>query len=120
MDVIKNGAKAGAKNVPFSGEDDSMDEPLLLSKKQYGRGNKKVSVYWYREDFLFALGEAKRYALQNEIRRISTEDYSPKLQRIKEKIVVFDGKKSELKTLEKEVSVLEECIKTLENWKVVD
>ena len=120
MDVIKNGAKVGAKNVPFSGEDDSMDEPLLLSKKLYGRGNKKVSVYWYREDFLFALGEAKRYALQNEIRRISTEDYSPKLQRIKEKIVVFDGKKSELKTLEKEVSVLEECIKTLENWKVVD
>ena len=95
-------------------------EPLLLSKKLFGRGNKKVSVYWFRSDFLLALGEGKRYALQNEIRRVTTEDYSPKLQRAKEKLVGFYGKKSELKELEKEVSVLEECIKTLDNWKVVD
>ena len=39
---------------------------------------------------------------------------------LKEKLVGFYGKKSELKELEKEVSVLEECIKTLDNWKVRD
>lgn len=120
IEVIKNGIKVGSKNIVFSGEEDSMDEPLLLSKKLFGRGNKKVSVYWFRSDFLLALGEGKRYALQNEIRRVTTEDYSSKLQRAKEKLVGFYGKKSELKELEKEVSVLEECIKTLDNWKVVD
>mgnify|MGYP000694773010 FL=1 len=33
IEVIKNGIKVGSKNIVFSGEEDSMDEPLLLSKK---------------------------------------------------------------------------------------
>ena len=47
--------------------------------------------------------------MQNEIRRITDEIFVPTLIKLKEK-----------ESSQKEIELYETCIKTLENWKVVD
>ena len=64
--------------------------------------------------------EDKRYAMQNEIRRLTDEIYLPKLQRLKEKMQFETLSDSEIKSMRKELKKIEESVKTLENWKVVD
>ena len=64
--------------------------------------------------------EDRKYALQNEIRRLTDEIYLLKLQRVKERMQDVDLPTNIKKQLEKELKIYEECVKTLENWKVVD
>ena len=58
--------------------------------------------------------------MQNEIRRLTDEVYLFKLQRVKEKMQDISLSDFDMKKLEKDLIILEECVKTLENWKVVD
>lgn len=75
---------------------------------------------WNARNFLIEFKEDKRYAMQNEIRRLTDEIYLPKLQRLKEKMQLTSLTDSEVKNMRKEMELLEESVKTLENWKVVD
>ena len=51
---------------------------------------------------------------------ITDEVYLFKLQRVKEKMQDISLSDFDMKKLEKDLIILEECVKTLENWKVVD
>ena len=77
-------------------------------------------LFWLNEQFLIEFEEHRRYALQNEIRRLTDDVYMSKLQRVKEKLQDPNISSSESKNLNKVMTVYEECIKTLENWKVVE
>lgn len=85
-----------------------------------GKGKTKEKVYWLTEQFLVEYEEDKRYSMQNEIRRLTDEVYLFKLQRVKEKMQDISLSDFDMKKLEKDLIILEECVKTLENWKVVD
>lgn len=119
--IIVNGVNLGGTNIKFSGKTSKeLHEPILLSRILAGVGKNSISVYWNNIQYLIEFEENKRYAMQNEIRRLTNEVYLPKLQRAKEKLQAEGLSASEKKNLEKEVSLYEECVKTLENWKVVD
>ena len=85
-----------------------------------GKGKTKEKVYWLTEHFLVEYEEDKRYSMQNEIRRLTDEVYLFKLQRVKEKMQDISLSDFDMKKLEKDLVILEECVKTLENWKIVD
>lgn len=94
--------------------------PLISEKILGGKGKTKEKVYWLTEHFLVEYEEDKRYSMQNEIRRLTDEVYLFKLQRVKEKMQDISLSDFDMKKLEKDLIILEECVKTLENWKVVD
>ncbi len=94
--------------------------PLISEKILGGKGKTKEKVYWLTEQFLVEYEEDKRYSMQNEIRRLTDEVYLFKLQRVKEKMQDISLSDFDMKKLEKDLIILEECVKTLENWKVVD
>ena len=96
------------------------EEPFISAKVIAGKGKDKEVLLWNAKNFLIEFKEDKRYAMQNEIRRLTDEVYLPKLQRLKEKLQSASLSDSEKKILNKELDILEECVKTLENWKVVD
>lgn len=104
--------------IKYDFVDSSM--PLICEYALGGKGKNKEKVFWLNEQFLILYEEDKAYAMQNEIRRLTDEIYLPKLQRTKEKLQDNTISNSEIKSLEKNLLVLEECVKTLENWKVVD
>ena len=85
-----------------------------------GKGKNKEIILWHLSDFLIEFEENKCYTMQNEIRRLASEVYIPKLQRAKEKLQLDSYSISERKVLEKDVELYGECVKTLENWKVVE
>lgn len=119
--VINNGINVNGKTIYFWGNGSKdINEPFIHCKVIAGKGKDKECIIWYLSQFLIEFEEDKRYAMQNEIRRLTKEVYLPKLQRAKEKLQVEGLSASDKKNLQKEVSLYEECVKTLENWKVVD
>ena len=121
VEIIETGAKIDGTNKRFSGASgQDMNEPLIVSKFLGGTGKQRKSIFWLTFQFLVEFDDNKRYVMQNEIRRLTNEMYIPKLQRAKEKLQAEGISVSEQKNLEKEVALYEECVKTLENWKVVD
>ena len=77
-------------------------------------------VLWISTQFKTEFEEDKKYAMQNEIRRLTDEVYIPRLMKMKERIQNKELTTKESMMTKKEIEVVEECIKTLENWKVVD
>lgn len=119
--IVVCGLKSGGQKLEFAGNGTKdIKEPYLQSKIIAGKGKNCEKIFWYLTDFLIEFEDEKRYAMQNEIRRLTNEVYLPKLQRAKEKLQAEELSASDKKNLEKEVSLYEECVKTLENWKVVD
>lgn len=116
LDLFLNGIKLGTIKTGIVASDEPFLEEVILG----GKGKNKESVVWYTPHFLIEYEEDKRYSMQNEIRRLLNEVYLPKLQRSKEKLQVEISVALEQKNLEKEVALYEECVKTLENWKVVE
>ena len=121
IEIIEVGAKIDGSSKRFSGDTgQDMNEPLIISKFLGGTGKQKKNIFWLTSQFLLEFDENKCYVMQNEIRRLTNEIYLPKLQRAKEKLQVGGYTGVEEKNLEKEVALYEECVKTLENWKVVE
>ncbi|MDD3138018.1 MAG: N-6 DNA methylase [Lachnospiraceae bacterium] len=121
IEIIEIGAKIDGSSKKFSGDTgQDMNEPLIISKFLGGTGKQKKNIFWLTSQFLLEFDENKCYVMQNEIRRLTNEIYLPKLQRAKEKLQVGGYTGVEEKKLEKEVALYEECVKTLENWKVVE
>jgi hypothetical protein len=119
--IITNGAKIDGSTMKFTGRSNlDIQEPILISKTIAGSGKNKIDIYWASIQFLIEFEENKRYVMQNEIRRLTNEVYVPKLQRAKEKLQLESQSVCEQKSLEKEIELYEECVKTLENWKVVE
>lgn len=119
--VIKTGLSFNNKKKNFvsSGVED-VDQPFIMNKVLAGKGKKSEMVVWHISNYLIEFEDDKKYAMQNEIRRLTNDVYLPKLQRAKEKLQLDIISASEKKSLEKEVDLYQECVKTLENWKVVD
>lgn len=121
VDVIRGNIKIdGKKTALFGNGMKDEDEPYISAKVIAGKGKDKEVVLWNARNFLIEFKEDKRYAMQNEIRRLTDEIYLPKLQRLKEKMQLTSLTDSEVKNMRKEMELLEESVKTLENWKVVD
>ncbi len=121
QDVISSGTKIDGSTEKFAGTSTKdMYEPLIIAKKIGGSGKRTVNIYWATQKFLLEFDDNKKYAMQNEIRRLNDEVFMPKLY--KNKIYIQDNSLSqrEIKKIEKDISLYEECVKTLENWKVVD
>lgn len=120
-EVIKGNIKVDGKKAALYGDGmKNEEEPFISAKVIAGKGKDKEVLLWNAKNFLIEFKEDKRYAMQNEIRRLTDEVYLPKLQRLKEKLQSASLSDSEKKILNKELDILEECVKTLENWKVVD
>ena len=120
-DVISSSVKVDGNNEKFAGTSTSdLFEPLILSNKLAGTGKNTISVFWATENFLIEYEENKKYSLQNEIRRNTDEVFIPKLLKIKNTLQNEALAKTDISKLEKEEKLYEECVKTLENWKVVD
>ncbi|MBP3504968.1 MAG: N-6 DNA methylase [Lachnospiraceae bacterium] len=120
-EIINCGGKINGSNKKFAGTSaKDLNEPFIVYKNLAGTGKNQINIFWLSYKFLLEYEENKRYAMQNEIRRLTNEVYLPKLQRAKEKLQVEGLSASDKKNLQKEVSLYEECVKTLENWKVVD
>ena len=119
VDIFSTGIKVGSstKYIYGDGPNDE-DEPIIQNRKLGGVGKNKQYVIWSLKQFLIEFDDNKKYTMQNEIRRITDEIYLPKLQRLKTEIQ--DNSKLSCAKQEKEVALLEDCIKNLENWKVVD
>lgn len=121
MEFLSAGARIQNKKVfLFGGGRDDIHEPYIQKKKIGGSGKKQEYVIWHISQFLIEFQEDKRYAMQNEIRRLTNEVYLPKLQRAKEKLQAEDAPAAEQKKLLREAALYEECVRTLENWKIVD
>lgn len=121
IEVISFGVKVNGRNEKFAGTSTSdLYEPLILTKKLCGTGKNSINVLWATQNFLIEYEENKKYSLQNEIRRITDEIYMPRLLKIKNVLQNNSLSKSDITKMEKEERLLEECVKTLENWKVVD
>lgn len=121
LDIVRVGAKVEGSNKRFAGmSTKDLNEPLIISKNLAGTGKNQQNIYWIGTEFLIEYEEDKKYAMQNEIRRLTNDVYLPKLQRAKEKLQLETISASEKKALDKEVDLYQECVKTLENWKVVD
>lgn len=119
--ALKNGVRSPGKTIRFWGEGfKDVANPLISCYKLGGKGKDLESVFWISTQFRLEFEEDKKYVLQNEIRRLTDEVYLPKLYRAKEKIQDSSLSNSERKKIEKKITVYEECVKTLENWKVVD
>lgn len=113
---LVNGARVD--DVKFDFASDKM--PLIKALVIGGKAKNKEMLFWLNEHFLIEFEEDRRYALQNEIRRLTDDVYMFKLQRVKEKMQDPSISSSESKNLNKAMTVYEECIKSLENWKVVE
>lgn len=120
-EVISSGVKVDGINEKFAGTSTSdLYEPLILANKLAGTGKNTISVFWATQSFLIEYEENKKYSLQNEIRRMTDEIFMPKLLKTKNILQNDSLSKSDISKLEKEVKLYEDCVKTLENWKVVD
>lgn len=120
-EIIKNGVNFGTTKLAIYGKDSKdMSEPILISKEIGGKGKDKEVIVWRSDSFILEYEENNRYVMQNEIRKLTDEVYLPKLRRVKEKMQATNLSVKEQKSMEKELSIYEECVKTLENWKVVD
>lgn len=119
--VIQNGIKVSGKTLKFYGEGvKDISNPFICCKKLGGNGKTSEIVLWITTNYKMEFDEDRKYALQNEIRRLTDEIYLLKLQRVKERMQDVDLPTNIKKQLEKELKIYEECVKTLENWKVVD
>lgn len=119
-DIAISGVRIDGRREPLAGTDTkSVFEPILCSMKLGGKAKDASYIYWNNQQFLIEFEEEKQYAMQNEIRRLTNEVYLPKLQRAKEKLQAENSSSIDQKNLEKEVALYEECVKTLENWRVV-
>ena len=120
-EVIRGNIKIDGKKAALFGNGmKDEDEPYISAKVIAGIGKYKEVILWNARNFLIEFKEDKRYAMQNEIRRLTDEIYLPKLQRLKEKMQFETLSDSEIKSMRKELKKIEESVKTLENWKVVD
>ena len=107
-EFIVNGVRVDNKKIYLHGDSiNDEKEPYIQVKVLAGKGKKREIILWNLSQFLLEYDDNKKYVLQNEIRRLVNEVYIPKFQRSKEEGT--DG-----------IEILEESIKTLENWKVVD
>lgn len=119
--IILNGVNTGnTKRVIYGKNSKDLSEPILVSKEIGGKGKDKELVIWRSDSFILEYEEDKRYVMQNEIRRLTDEIFLPKLLRAKEKIYDMVVENKEKNKIKKEIQLYEECVKTLENWKVVD
>lgn len=119
IDVIRTGVKIGSVNITLAGKGPKdLDEPLLQQKVISGTGANKTVVIWHLQQFLLEFEEDKKYAMQNEIRRIK-EILEPRLRICKEKLLVDNIKAKDKKELEKRGKLLIDGIKVLDSWKVV-
>ena len=120
IDVIRGGVKIGSANVTLAGKGSKdLDEPLLQQKVLTGTGVNKQVVIWHLTHFLLEFEEDKKYVMQNEIRRINNDLYTPQLLTVKEKLQT-EITSSKRKELEKQEKMLANSIKTLDGWKVID
>lgn len=120
-EVIRGNIKVDGKKAALFGNGmKDEDEPYISAKVIAGKGKYKEVILWNARNFLIEFKEDKRYAMQNEIRRLIDEMYLPKLQRLKEKMQLETLSDPELKSMRKKLEIIEESVKTLENWKVVD
>lgn len=115
-DLLLNGVRIEGIKYDIIG----LGMPLMRENILGGKGKSKEKVCWLTEHFLIEYEDDKKYAMQNEIRRLTDEVYLLKLQRTKEKLQNGNLSIAERKNFEKKLAVYEECVKTLENWKVVD
>ena len=119
--IIKNGVNTGnGKKVIYGKSSKDLSEPILVSKEIGGKGKTKELVIWRSDCFILEYQDDDKYIMQNEIRRITDEYFLPKLIRAKEKLYNMSVDVKEKNKIEKDIQLYEECIKTLENWKVVD
>ncbi len=119
--LVVSGVKVGTQKYEVYGQGSKDEkEPYIQMKVIAGKGKNKEIILWHLSDFLIEFEENKCYTMQNEIRRLASEVYIPKLQRAKEKLQLDSYSISERKVLEKDVELYGECVKTLENWKVVE
>ena len=119
--IIRNGVKESKKTNKFYGKGfKDLSNPFIGCKKLGGKGKDIEMVIWISTQFKTEFEEDKKYAMQNEIRRLTDEVYIPRLMKLKERIQNKQLTVKESKMTEREIEVVEECIKSLENWKVVD
>lgn len=119
--IIRNGVRESKKTYKFYGEGfKDLSNPFISCKKLGGKGKYIEMVLWISTQFKTEFEEDKKYAMQNEIRRLTDEVYIPRLMKMKERIQNKELTTKESMMTKKEIEVVEECIKTLENWKVVD
>ena len=119
--IIRNGVRESKKTYKFYGEGfKDLSNPFISYKKLGGKGKYIEMVLWISTQFKTEFEEDKKYAMQNEIRRLTDEVYIPRLMKMKERIQNKELTTKESMMTKKEIEVVEECIKTLENWKVVD
>lgn len=118
--IIIGAKRDGVTTKIFGNGSKDLSEHFISTKIVGGKGKMKEIIFWYQQNYLMEYLKDKKYELQNEIRRLTNDVYLSKLQRAKEKLQVETISASEKKTLEKEVDLYQECVKTLENWKVVD
>lgn len=119
--IISTGVKIDSSTEKFAGSSTKdIFEPLIIAKKIAGSGKSTINVYWVTPNFLLEYDNNKKYAMQNEIRRLNDEVFIPKLQKNKSYIQEESLSQSDRKKIEKDIRLYEECVKTLENWKVVD
>ncbi|MCI8991138.1 MAG: N-6 DNA methylase [Eubacterium sp.] len=108
--VIGAGCKVdGIRKNIYGKNTKDLVEPYIQGKIIGGTGKNAITLYWYTEHFILEYDDNCKYSMQNEIRRITDEIFVPTLIKLKEK-----------ESSQKEIELYETCIKTLENWKVVD
>ena len=121
IEILQSGVKIDNSVEQIAGDSTkNLSEPILCTVKLGGKGNTSVKVFYNSQQFLLEYQEERKYVMQNEIRRLEEEIFMPKLHRNKEKLTDTYLTKKEAEIVEKEILLFEECIKTLENWKVVD
>ena len=120
-DLILNNINVNGKKLFYYGENSNfIKEPIIIGKKIGGKGKSKEVIFWASPLFLENFDINSKYAMQNEIRRLTDEVYLPKLQRIKEKLLEDTLSETQRGKICKDLDIISECVKNLENWKVVD
>lgn len=120
-EVIKGNIKINNQKSALAGDGMKDEkEPFIASMVIGGKGKGKELILWNSLDFKTEFYDDKKYAMQNEIRRLTDEVYMPRLMADKSRLVNQGLSSADQKKIEKNIELYEACVKTLENWRVVD